>query len=343
MNQFRHPLLDLAASANNEPPPAGDATPAGFELHFVRSAKQRIKLRIGNIVYPLKNALERRFLEGKLVEAGVPGSICARPDLMTIGDRGFGNQLFLETIVRRIGEVDTVACFGCGIGSEVLDVARILKPRRIVGYEYFDYTRAWTFTTELLARMGVKAEFVQCDLRKPAPFTFEKSDMVISFAVLEHLHSIPGTFRNIRRLLKRDGWFASMWGPLWYSFGGDHIAPELGFEHGYDHVRLSPQEYVGWHSVHPRNVEVIKRGQPTWLDLGLFSYARYAEYIDEIERHFGPISWLAWAVSKEGLAWRTAYPTKWNEMLRDNSHIEPLDLLLKSAAVLARVAEICVD
>jgi SAM-dependent methyltransferase len=337
MGYYHHPLLDLAENASKAAPPTADATPADFGLHFQRSTKQKIKLQIGNILYPLKNLLERRSLESSLIEAGVPRSLFARVNLMTKGDRGFGNQLNLKAIARRVGKVDTVSCFGCGIGDEMLDVARFLRPRKIIGYEYFNYERAWEHATDLLAQQGVEAEFLQCDLRNPPPASIEKADILLSFAVLEHLHSIPGIFSNLTLLLKDSGWFTSIWGPLWYTFSGDHIAGELGFEHGYDHVQLSPSEYVRWHAVHPRNIDSIKRGEPTWLEMGLISYAQYAEYIEEIERHFGQIKWFAWAVSEEGLAWRRAYPKKWNQMLLNNSHIQPLDLLLKSAAVLTRV------
>jgi SAM-dependent methyltransferase len=337
MRYYRHPLLDLAKEANLAPPPTTDITPTDFRLRFQHSTKQKIKLQIGNIIYPLKNKLERRSLKNNLVEVGIPKSSFERTNLMTKGERGFGIQLYLKEIGRRVGKVDTAACFGCGIGDEMIEVARSLRPRIIIGYEYLNYGRAWKYATDLLDRQGVEARFVQCDLRNPLPKSIEKADILLSFAVLEHLYSIPRIFKNLRPLLKDSGWFTSIWGPLWYTFSGDHIAGELGFEHGYDHVQLSPSEYVNWYAAHPRNIDVIRRGEPTWLDMGLISFAQYAEYIEEIERHFGQIKWLAWAISEEGLAWRRAYPKTFNQMLSTNSHIQPLDLPLKSAAILTRV------
>ena len=80
------------------PPPMADATPVDFMWRFQRSVKQKIKLEIGNILYPLKNLLERRFLENSLVEAGIPRSLFDRPNLMTKGERGFGVNFTLKQL-----------------------------------------------------------------------------------------------------------------------------------------------------------------------------------------------------------------------------------------------------
>jgi hypothetical protein len=168
------------------------------------------------------------------------------------------------------------------------------------------------------------------------PENAECVDLLLSNAVLEHLHSLRTTFGNLQSLVKPGGAFAANWGPLWYTFSGDHIASELGFEHGYDHVRLDPAEYLEWYRAHPRNASTVSRGDPTWLDLGLASFAQYDEYLVEIERHFGAIRWLGWAVSKAGDAWHRSFPSEWRAMLKQRPHVSPLDLLLKSVAVIAR-------
>jgi len=336
MSYYHHPLLDLASPVGPGVLPAADMTPRDFISRFHRSNGKKLKLGIGNTIYPIKNKIERRSLEVSMINAGVSPASFDRVNLMTKGDRGFGNQLYLKEVARRVGRVDMVGCFGCGVGDEMLEVARFLRPRRIVGYEYLNYEQAWTYATELLAQQGIEAQFLQCDLRNPVSMPVERADILLSFAVLEHLHSLDDTFKNLRPLLKNDGWFSAIWGPLWYTFSGDHIAGELGFEHGYDHVVLTASEYIHWYSVHPRNADAIRRGEGTWLDMGLISFAQYAEYIDKIEQHFGAVGWLAWAISSEGLVWRVAHRKKWERMLLDNPHIGPLDLLLKSVAILVR-------
>jgi SAM-dependent methyltransferase len=334
--RFRHPLLRVAEEKHHLlPPPPQDITPDDYLTRLQPGAKARFKRLIGELIYPPKNTLQRNHLELQLADAGVSRSISAKPDLLTWGDRGFSNEILLAKISRKVGKVESVACFGCGIGDELLLIGRLLRPKRIIGFDFLNYGKAWDRVKGELAKAGIEADFVQCDLRHSVSCR-QPVDLLISFAVLEHLHNIPETLSHISKVLKRGGWFASVWGPLWHTYSGDHIAGELGFEHGYDHLRLGPDEYLKWYASHPRNEPVIKRGEPTWLEMGLVSFALYDEYLDEIVRRFGNVAWLGWAISHEALIWRRSYPALWQQILGSNAHVRPLDLLLKSAAVLAR-------
>jgi SAM-dependent methyltransferase len=239
-------------------------------------------------------------------------------------------------VAKRVGEIDTVACVGCGTGYEFLEIARFLSPRRIIGYEYFNYERAWDWVSRELSSRNIAVDFYQCDLRKSLASETEESDLLISFEVLEHFRSMPETFANIQPLLNRKGWFAALWGPMWYSFSGDHIAAELGFDNGYEHVLLPHAEYLSFYKGHPRNVAEVEKGTPTWLELGLHNFARYEQYLEEITRCFGEINWLALSVSIEGWKWRAVFPDKWEVMLKNNPYLQPLDLLIQSACVLTK-------
>jgi hypothetical protein len=137
-------------------------------------------------------------------------------------------------------------------------------------------------------------------------------------------------------ILKPGGWFAAMWGPMWYSFSGDHIAAELGEDAGFEHVRLSAERYWDFYRAHPRNRDHVARGETTWLELGLHNFARYDDYITAIRHRFGTIRQLHWQVSPEALRWRARRPADWDAMLAAHAYLTPLDLVLQQATVIAQ-------
>jgi SAM-dependent methyltransferase len=332
-----HPLLELVALRDAGPAPTGDQTPAEF-VEF--GSRQRlgvgvIKREIGRRLYPLKNRVERALVEARLRAAGAR-AIGPRPDVVTWGKRGSAIEIVLAQIGRRAGRARRIACFGCGTGEELLQIARVLRPASIVGYDYFDHSRAWRAVTSELARRGVTARFHQADLRRSLSLDEEPADLLFSNCVLEHLGKMEESFFELGRLIRSRGWFAAIWGPLWFSYGGDHIAPELGFDAGYEHVRLSPADYLAFYRAHPRNAGAVRDGRPTWLELGLHNFARYDQYLDSISRHFGAPRWLMWTLSTEGWRWRQARLREWDALLANAPGLQPLDLLLESCAILAQ-------
>jgi SAM-dependent methyltransferase len=318
-------------------PPLGDQTPQDFPAGFFPSRLQAAKRAFGGLIYPVKNRVERgrvgRFLHG----IGIDELPAPRPNVICFGHKGFGIEIFLTQIARAIGRPRSVLCFGCGLGYETLLIARFLRPQAILGIDFFNYARAWSFMkAKIELSCKAKVEFAQIDLRSAkAVDSLPKFDMVISNAVLEHLQDMDDNFISLKQLLNPQGYFASQWGPMWYSYSGDHIAAELGFDAGFEHVRLSPEEYMEFYKSHPRNRDTVARGEPTWLELGLHNYRRYDEYIGAIQTSFGPIRWLKWQLSPEAFRWRDGRQEDWNQMLKLNADLSALDFVLNGAAVIA--------
>lgn len=334
MNSYKeHPLLDVSRHA-----PSEEAASLASERTIEGELDPSLQLRrqVGALLYPWKNRLERLRVERQLRNLGVASEKLQPPDIICAGHKGFGNDIFLRQISGLLGKVDTVVCFGCGLGGEVALVSRILQPRKVIGCDFFAHNRSWEQVKQQVeSRQPVEVDFVRLDLRNPAFGIRKEADVVISFAVLEHLRDMDTCFSPIKGWLKPGGRFASQWGPMWYSFSGDHIAAELGFAEGYQHLLLGASDYLEFYRSHPRNREDVSLGKPTWLELGLHNFARYDEYMAAITKWFGSTQFLKWQLSTEAFGWAKLYPERWRQILEMHSHITPLDLVLGGAAVLA--------
>ena len=337
MGYREHPLQAVSRGRESLPLIPDDQTPPEFPWGCFPGGKERLKRSIGLRLYPLMNRLTRSSTESKLREIGVDLNREPKPTSLSYGKKGTSIEIFLSRLARVAGTGCSFASFGCGMGQEFLSVAKYLRPRSIIGYEFFNYRRAWGFVAErVLREYGIPVTFVQVDLRQRFVPKHDPVEILYSSAVLEHLRDMDESFAIVRPLMRPDGWFAAQWGPMWYSFSGDHIAAELGNDFGFEHVRLSADDYLKFYREHPRNRDTVARGEPTWLELGLSNFARYDEYIDSIQSHFGRIQRMHWQVSTEAFEWRSRRRGDWDEMLAKNSAIGPLDLVLQQADVIAR-------
>lgn len=119
---------------------------------------------------------------------------------------------------------------------------------------------------------------------------------------------------------------------MWYSYSGDHISAELGFEYAYHHLLLG-DSYFEFYKEHPRNTEDIKNGRLTWLELGLHNFATHNEYILNLTEYFGNIDYLQWVICKEAFDYKHMYSKQWNQLLSSSNNIKELDLVLGYAGI----------
>jgi SAM-dependent methyltransferase len=334
MKYNEHPLFQISQNVEKSAPPTADATPSEGGQLFSASIGQTIKLKLGSILYPAKNAVERKWVNRRLVKLGVPQPQTQLPNVISWGNKGFGTEIFLKRIVKTLGKVETVTSFGCGTGGECLLIAKHLRPKHIIGCDYFNYKTAWDHVTkEAISKYGVKVSFYQMDLRNPLPANFPKADLLISISVLEHLRDFEQSLVLLKTLLRHKGHFASLWGPMWYSYSGDHIASELGLAKAYEHILLDTEGYIDFYKKHPRNVADVGNGIPTWLELGLHNFARYNEYIGLIEQIYGKSVYLQWCISPDSFQYQAQFPENWRSALSQNN-LTPLDLVLTQASII---------
>lgn len=338
MNYIDHPLLSLSALNHKGNQPYEDLA-AKHDLNVRRRPlKERIKRSIGFYLYPLKNKIEKKQLLKQLTflsEKHIPQKLA---DVITKGQKGSAVEIFLAKVNKLINKKpDVVLIYGCGTGEEVFDIAKYLQPGKIIAIDYFNYSSIWKSVTEQVKRKyKIDIEFMQVDFNNPQSRLFESADIIYSQAVLEHLRDMNKIFEQLQEFLKKDGYFASQWGPMWYSYSGDHISAELGHEMGFEHLLLNSEQYFDYYKSHPRNKPSIAAGEKTWLELGLHNFATYAEYIESLQKYFGNIEFLHWVVSKEAISYREKFPAKWNKILKLYPFISGFDLMVPCAGILLK-------
>ena len=83
-------------------------------------------------------------------------------------------------------------------------------------------------------------------------------------------------------MLKNRGFLYSTFGPLWYSWGGDHVSGVNDINNGYNHLLMNDREYKNYLSSFGNYSHDPDDGR-TWVFNNLFSYLKPIEYIEKIE------------------------------------------------------------
>lgn len=336
MKYFDHPLNRLSSNIEYTPADKEDHTPVNYMEAFSSSFATHLKDVLRSTIYPIKNKLENKKCLSLLnLSDNSFDYNFIKPDTITLGQKGAGKEIFFKTISRKIRPPKVILHFGCGLGDELMLSAKYFNPTHIIGCDYFNYGKAWSYAKETIKKKyEVEVSFFQVDLRNPIPSDIPKADLLISISVLEHLIKMDDSLERLKKFLKPGGNFASIWGPMWYSFSGDHIAAELGVQHGFDHILLYPERYFEFYKSHPRNIQTFERGEKSWLELGLCNFALYNEYMQSLNFHFGSPKYLLWTLSNEAINFKKHYPDKWSEALQKNCFISELDLILTCASII---------
>jgi SAM-dependent methyltransferase len=66
------------------------------------------------------------------------------------------------------------------------------------------------------------------DIGKRASFDDNEFDFVITFSILEHINDLQSAFIEIKRILKPEGYFVSLFGPAWSRHWGHYFYAKPG-------------------------------------------------------------------------------------------------------------------
>jgi hypothetical protein len=90
---------------------------------------------------------------------------------------------------------------------------------------------------------------------------------------------LPAVLTQCHRILRRGGLLYATFGPLWYTWGGDHVSGYDAIEGGFNHLLLDDKAW---------RIYLDGMGPPThsehdgrtWIEHDLFSRLRPCEYLD---------------------------------------------------------------
>ena len=254
-----------------------DMTPKNFTIVEER-LNEKIKKIIRRSIYPIylesrKKALESQFENVK--EIGF--------DELFLGQRG--NDY--ATHRRRVNNIkpiegSTILILGIGTGKDLESWLKF-KPKKILAVDYFNYQKAWELRKKQYKKVyNTEIEFIQSDVIDMKTISDNSVDIIGSDAVFEHINKFSQAIEELKRVLKIGGLLYSNFGPLWYSWGGDHISGSDSFVNGYNHILLESEAYNKYldgfgeysHSEHDGR---------TWIKNGLFSYLKPSEYLRECD------------------------------------------------------------
>jgi ubiquinone/menaquinone biosynthesis C-methylase UbiE len=251
--------------------PEGDKTPADWQMPRDHIFEVWLKKPLRRLLYPaylklISPFVQRRFDPDDNLQV----------DQWYWGNRGLEFELLRTRLHRLIGITgQRVLVAGCGTGRDLPSWLQY-QPLSLLGVDYFNYRRAWEALTSKYR--GHQISFIQGELGNLDGIEDESVDIVGSDAVFEHVQDLAAVLKEFYRILRPDGAIYATFGPLWYSWGGDHISGYDCLASGYSHLVLNPESYEEYlesagafsHSEHDGR---------TWIKHRLFSYLRPKAYL----------------------------------------------------------------
>ena len=223
---------------------------------------------------------------------------------------------------------------GCGAGR---DLASWLPyaPKLVVGIDYLNYASAWdrSVTHYRSKYPGSTVEFLQGDLRHLDMFQDGKFDVIGSDAVLEHVTNLSAVSHEFVRLLRPGGIVYATFGPLWYTWQGDHYSGWDSLASGYNHLIMDPASYeryfeLGKFDSHPE----LEEGR-SWTRYKLFSYLRPTDYIETLSKAGLEKQFIGVLIEPHAVRCLRRYESLRSVLLNNN---EERDLLIGGMTVIYR-------
>lgn len=249
-------------------------------------------------------------------------------------DEGHQTKNYLRYLTNRYYPINNshVLLLGCGKGEEVRTWLE-WNPRKIKAIDYFDYSKEWAnVSSTFTEHWKGKISFQHIDILSDHFHLNDSFDIISSDAVLEHITDLRKALSRLSTLLTSSGVLYAGFGPLYYTFGGDHYSGWDKLENGFHHLVLEKKEYVEY--LAQRHNDNKNFDDRTFIYNGLFNRLKADEYIDIIKDYFQCID-LRIGISAHAMKFRKLFPLKWKSII-DMYNLREIDLLAKCIFIVAR-------
>lgn len=223
---------------------------------------------------------------------------------------------------------------GTGTGWDTL-TWQPFRPGRITAFDVFSFADAWQDIAAHCARERLCVPEFGVSGLESMPLASGSVDVIVSDAVYEHCRDLDTVLGESRRVLRPGGYLYAGYGPLWFTWGGDHYSGRGGAEHGFNHVLLDPPEYRAYFDAHRLPVEDTQSGG-RYVELDLFSKLTTREYLAAFAAAGFDVVDLMLELSPEAIAWAERWPEKAQAVLARHPQLAPEDLILKANLVVLR-------
>jgi ubiquinone/menaquinone biosynthesis C-methylase UbiE len=259
---------------------------------------------------------------------------CALPfnaDLCAIGER-FANDTSWAFLLKCLASYRDLEVLvpGCYMAGEDVQFWLRRNVKKLTGVDIYALTSHWSRILPILRRQWpVEVEFRQASLES-LPFADGSFDIIVTDSVLEHVRNIDVMVDETARVLRPGRYALHSFGPLYYSCGADHCISAYGLEAGYDHLLLDEAAYRARIEDAAFFQSIGQPDLPFWALHDQFCFALATDYLKAFSRRFH-IRWCVAKISPSALAYRDAYPDRWEKLIA--SGVNEADLLVKGLSV----------
>jgi ubiquinone/menaquinone biosynthesis C-methylase UbiE len=294
-----------------------------FKASRLKDLKLKVKQQVALAILKLEQSRLRKQLNCK-----IPFDY----DLLCLGQRFF-REASLKELLNSSGSIsrNRMLMVGCSYGGEEVDFWLKRKIKKFIGIDIYRFEKHWKKIEPKLSQYyGCDVKFLQATV-EALPFADGSFDLITSNAVLEHVLNLDLACREMSRVLSKDGVAWHLFGPLYFSIGGDHCISSYGLSHGFDHLVLSEQEYKSLVNNQSFFDKTDDPFQNYWAKVDLFSFLKPFEYLEVFSRYFH-IKHLILQLSPQSIMFRDTYLDQWNQVLSQG--VSEIDLIVEGMAVI---------
>ena len=303
-----------------------DLTPKDFRINEA-NLKEKIKKSLRHLLYPLYTYLLNIYAK-KIMFKGKLNFF----DKIYLNQRGNSYSFHRRRINKFIPiKGKTILILGVGTGNDLISYIKY-KPKKIICVDFYNYSKAWAQWAKLLNKFKIEIEFHQGKIENMDFIKSNSIDVVSSDAVFEHLKNFNLCLEEIYRVIKKDGYLYSTFGPLYNTFGGDHISGNDSLKNGYNHLLLSEESYKLYLNSFGEFNHDENDGR-TWIYNNQFSKLKPNEYLDFLKDINFKKEYVSGIIEKKALVFYKKFNEKFLKLLVRNSFE---DLIITGMTIIYR-------